>query len=792
MHNPQMTSMPTRMRLRPARLCRLAAILLFLPTTSVQPKEVAVIITGEAHGALMPCDCPIEPDGGLARRSTLIKNLRTQYPCRIVVNVGGDAAGGPYDEDYSSPDEAVRRTDCVVEALRLMPPDAFIPGDEELAHGPQSLSKWAAVLPLASRNIDVKAIRDVIHITSEDVRFAVTGLTKPTEWPISKDMHDLVPALPEQVADPFQDTTDSHLTILVCHLGEKRTIEVTERLVAAGRTPSLVINAHSRRDPRNVVFVKGVPVAQFPPLGRKVRVALFEVSDDKKGRPLARFLRLDTHRLSPAVEPDPAVQEVVARFLREEEQKSARISLTLFKMPNCPHTPAVESRLVEILPRLGNTIEFRVRLLTPVDEQGRATSPAGEEELEESRAQAAMAAFYPNLLTRYLTLRLEEPKAPWATLAAKAGALPARIRGAILTGEADGFLSWDRAVAARLAIRTSPTLVVGNRVIGSPPMVDRALSYICSLLEKGSRPAICSTVPECFSDADCRRPGKEGECIDPGTPKAHCRHADAVRVNLTVVYPARSVRPRRHAIIRALSQFFPALEVEEIPYPSQRASALLDDYPFDTLPAYLAGAEAGSAKGYKEIRETLSRRKDGGFVFQPWAAGSSYFFKREETRGETALYVPFGTEHGRQALSSLLDYLQNAAPPKRPEVCPLIFEREGELHSPGGRAAFEEVLRVIAVKQEQPGHLQDYLAALAESKGSGYWEEPLRQAGLDPASVKTQSLSQEVRATAAALAADCNSLELPPRVALLFDNREVVLPADRGEFLDLLMERLGN
>ena len=56
-------------------------------------KEITIIYTGETHAMLYPCNCPKEPDGGVARRATLIKQLRKNYPDALLLDSGGFFAG---------------------------------------------------------------------------------------------------------------------------------------------------------------------------------------------------------------------------------------------------------------------------------------------------------------------------------------------------------------------------------------------------------------------------------------------------------------------------------------------------------------------------------------------------------------------------------------------------------------------------------------------------------------------------------------------------------------------------
>jgi hypothetical protein len=45
-----------------------------------------LIYTGQTHAALYPCQCPVEPDGGIARRAAKIKEIRRADPNIIVLD----------------------------------------------------------------------------------------------------------------------------------------------------------------------------------------------------------------------------------------------------------------------------------------------------------------------------------------------------------------------------------------------------------------------------------------------------------------------------------------------------------------------------------------------------------------------------------------------------------------------------------------------------------------------------------------------------------------------------------
>jgi hypothetical protein len=108
-----------------------------------QKPVLTILYTAEAHAALLPCDCPLQPLGGVARRATLIKQYRERGPV-LLVDGGGWAAGGIYDEESDGdPKRDELRTELMAKAMRLMqyditaagPLEAPVVANEALAPG---------------------------------------------------------------------------------------------------------------------------------------------------------------------------------------------------------------------------------------------------------------------------------------------------------------------------------------------------------------------------------------------------------------------------------------------------------------------------------------------------------------------------------------------------------------------------------------------------------------------------------------------------------------------------------
>lgn len=67
-----------------------------LNTCSAQ--DLTILYTGSTQAMLYPCHCPKEADGGVARRATLIKELRKENPDVLFLDSGGFFARGLTDE----------------------------------------------------------------------------------------------------------------------------------------------------------------------------------------------------------------------------------------------------------------------------------------------------------------------------------------------------------------------------------------------------------------------------------------------------------------------------------------------------------------------------------------------------------------------------------------------------------------------------------------------------------------------------------------------------------------------
>ncbi|MFH0762636.1 MAG: hypothetical protein V1925_01970 [Candidatus Omnitrophota bacterium] len=143
--------------------------------------EITIIYTGDTHAMLYPCNCPIEPDGGIARRVALIKELREKYPACLVLDSGNFFAGGLLDEYTQNTGLDKRRTMINLKGMEMAGYDAVAVGDAEFNFGKDFLLEniAQAQMPFLSSNINLSKFLPSLVKEIDGVKIGIVGLTAP-------------------------------------------------------------------------------------------------------------------------------------------------------------------------------------------------------------------------------------------------------------------------------------------------------------------------------------------------------------------------------------------------------------------------------------------------------------------------------------------------------------------------------------------------------------------------------------------------------------------------------------
>ena len=209
------------------KICFLVIFLFFL-TTYCFAEKITILYTGQTHAALYPCSCPKEPDGGVSRRMTKVKELRQVNPNTLLVDAGGFFAAGAFDEHAQGIELDKARNEINLEAMGLIGYDALGIGDDELNFTRDYLIRRVkeSKIPFLSANLKIEGARPYIIKKLGAVQIALIGLTNTEAKAKSGglDVEDAKKALAKIIQEVKKKNAD--LILLLSYLGEDKDKEL--------------------------------------------------------------------------------------------------------------------------------------------------------------------------------------------------------------------------------------------------------------------------------------------------------------------------------------------------------------------------------------------------------------------------------------------------------------------------------------------------------------------------------------------------------------------------------------
>ncbi|MBD3243187.1 MAG: hypothetical protein GF331_21540 [Chitinivibrionales bacterium] len=730
---------------------------------------VQLVASGESHAMLYPCDCPDAPGGGFAERASAIAHLRDAGPM-VLVDGGGFAGGGIYDTYTEGRRADSLRTLAALEAMGRMGYDGVAVGDDDLQYGAQWLADAAerAGVPLVCANCsgpDGKQLFAPYRIVHKDgVRVGITAVTTPERLfavDTQVTVHDPLPALRAAVGE-LRPRCD--VVVVLSHLGQQATAAL------AGTFPSAIfVNAHRKRDPGPLVAVGDRTLLQFGFQGKQLVRAT--VTLDSSG---ARVRDAAWEPIDQAWSPDTSVR----RILDTHATGTAAAPYDLYIMSQCPYGIDALAHFVDYV-RAMPSAEWGIWFIGTVDENGRLESLHGSEEIEDEKLWLAVAELYPEHYLAFLASRAAG--APSAEAAAASVGLDiSRLRTwAQRHGQERLALQYRRSM--RLGIRASPTLTRGNLPLDIEPTLPRLLRDGCRHVDSSA--PVCDSLPECFDDSDCRRPGKVGTCTGDGGAR-RCEYQDAVAFTFTVVAAEGDSDRSIDAAVQTTRELFPGVTVERLSYESRKGRKLVERFGPPALPLYLFERDVRNAHNYAKVEPGLVER-DGYLTFRDGIMPRTYFHQRAHRPAEAVLFV----DPLLPVIGDILHTIGSAA--QKVRILPVILaDPDSGAADSEDRLRLEEAQRWLLLDSLYNDAFPTYLQEYAKRPGSSYWFRALGAAGVDldafmgHIEADTQSLARGWRLV--------HELGIRTPVALLLDNRRLVRVDDPRTLGALLQaERAG-
>ncbi len=288
------------------KICLLALLLILAAVSSARAAEFVILYTAETHAMIYPCNCPLEPDGGIARRSTLIKQHRSENPRTLVLDAGSFFAGGLMDEYTQNSELDMRRTLIQLKAMEMMGYDAVNLESDEFNFGRDFLEKniKKTKIPFLSCNVKSALLKPYIIKEIGGLKFGITGVTSPAAAVKAAGLEFAEPeeALRKTLAQMKKEGAD--VIVLLSQLGEKHNTGLIQKIGGI----DIIIDSHGNN--KDDLFAKtgSTLIVKTSWQGRQLGRLTLDIENKK-------IVNYKTHllQLSDKVKDEPAIAAILPR-----------------------------------------------------------------------------------------------------------------------------------------------------------------------------------------------------------------------------------------------------------------------------------------------------------------------------------------------------------------------------------------------------------------------------------------------------------------------------------------------
>ncbi len=294
-------------------LCAVVFLLVVLAAVdSLSAEEVVLVYTGDTHSMLYPCHCPLESDGGIARRASLLKDLRKKHSNLILLDSGSFFSAGLLDQNTQNTQLDMQRCLVNLRAMEMMKYDVLNLSDDEFNFGEEFLSENAAKfkLRLISSNVKSGKIAPYHIVNISGINFAVIGLANSKTRAKLKDFSFVDPKDALAGVIPTVKEKGADIIILLSSLSEADNLKLVNEVsgidIVIGRYEKA--NANNSQGKQKAIMLK--PSWQ----GRRLGKTILSIENKK-------ILNYKTEevRVSDKLADDPAVKAILPRCFSDAD-----------------------------------------------------------------------------------------------------------------------------------------------------------------------------------------------------------------------------------------------------------------------------------------------------------------------------------------------------------------------------------------------------------------------------------------------------------------------------------------
>lgn len=270
-------------------------------------KEVTLLYTGSTHAMLYPCSCPKEPDGGIARRATLIRELKKKYPQAVLLDAGNFFAGGLMDEYTQNTELDMQRSLINLKALELMGYDALNIGADEFNFSPAFFRNAVNKIKLTflSSNLKGEGIAKYLIKEISGIKLGIVGLTNPAVTRKAVDLSVVDPkiAVAEAVSDLKRQGVN--IVVVLSDLDDAQNLN----LISSVRDINILITGRdSNREDPSYKIIGNILILKPAWQGRKLSRISFTAANNK----ISNF-KVEDLRLSDKISDDRDILAILPR-----------------------------------------------------------------------------------------------------------------------------------------------------------------------------------------------------------------------------------------------------------------------------------------------------------------------------------------------------------------------------------------------------------------------------------------------------------------------------------------------
>ena len=163
----------------------------------------------------------------------------------------------------------------------------------------------------------------------------------------------------------------------------------------------------------------------------------------------------------------------------------------------------------------------------------------------------------------------------------------------------------------------------------------------------------------CSSDEDCRQEGKEGACLEPGAKNAKCEFKNIEKTNVIVLNDRNNCfNCDTQRVLNILESWFGPINFNEIDYNTLEGKSIAEKFNANVLPAYILDGNITKKPAFGQFKQAFSK-KDNFYLLNEDAAGSAFYFKRDNIPKKLDLFVIAGDSASIKSENNLKEFLDN-------------------------------------------------------------------------------------------------------------------------------------